>query len=608
MLVFPLAGCEGDNTNEQHADNGYYIENLSVKIDASKGDRSMLITEEFTYVFLVSSHGFYRDIPVNSGEKIRDIKVGSFLGSTDYHISHTNGQIRIRVGDEDSFVPLNMPVACKISYTMVTPKITDKPDVLLINAIGQGFSCAIKNASVEVLLPNTSQKTDFYVGKWGSNNSDEGGLSISYNNDKTQYNIALTEPLAAFNGLTVDFSLSEGSLSSYFDRELLITLIISLSLVALAVILKLIFGKSLPITPITNFYPPSDDGKQLSPLEIGYIIDNKCASSDVCSLIFYWASKGHILIGGEDGKDCYLSKIDELNDAPAYEKDLYNKIFESGDTVSVESLTDKTYKCVQAAQVAVKQEYTGSKSLFKPSVKGISIIMSVIACLVTFFVVFSAYIRVNSFYFNVFSVFSVIPVALSSFLGSYIVNNWIKLNNKRKKYFIGFIVITLLSSLIFVLLINHDVFSLAETFILFFSVTTSAWIAPFICSRTNFYNSKLNEVVGFRDFLLYAEKDKLETMLKENPQYYYDVLPYANVLGVSDIWQDKFAAIAVQPPAYWHSNTLFNIIIFNSFYRSAFTHISSTAISAPSSSSRSGGGFGGGFGGGGFGGGGGGRW
>ena len=66
--------------------------------------------------------------------------------------------------------------------------------------------------------------------------------------------------------------------------------------------------------------------------------------------------------------------------------------------------------------------------------------------------------------------------------------------------------------------------------------------------RTREYAEALGGIVGFRDYIRLAEKDKMETMLEENPSFYYDILPYAQVLGVSDIWTDKFAGLSMQPP------------------------------------------------------------
>ena len=97
-------------------------------------------------------------------------------------------------------------------------------------------------------------------------------------------------------------------------------------------------------------------------------------------------------------------------------------------------------------------------------------------------------------------------------------------------------------------------------------------------------------------------------MLEENPELYYKVLPYAQVLGVTDEWENKFVGILLKPP-YWYVGprmTAFDYVIINRSMRRSFA----TAMMRPqpkggSTVGRSGGGgsFGG-FGGGGFGGGG----
>ena len=58
-----------------------------------------------------------------------------------------------------------------------------------------------------------------------------------------------------------------------------------------------------------------------------------------------------------------------------------------------------------------------------------------------------------------------------------------------------------------------------------------------------------------------AEKEKLETLVMENPTYFYDILPYTYVLGISDKWIKKFESIAIEPPQ-WYGGTDFNYIRF----------------------------------------------
>ena len=134
--------------------------------------------------------------------------------------------------------------------------------------------------------------------------------------------------------------------------------------------------------------------------------------------------------------------------------------------------------------------------------------------------------------------------------------------------------------------------------------------------RTKFYTEMLNQLLGFKDFLECAEKDQLETLIEDNPDYYYTTLSYANVLGVSDKWMEKFEDLTLPDPAFYQSAEPFhNTIMFNAAYRAVFATIRENSIAMPANANSCGrgghgGGFsggGGGFSGGGFGGGGGGR-
>ena len=100
-------------------------------------------------------------------------------------------------------------------------------------------------------------------------------------------------------------------------------------------------------------------------------------------------------------------------------------------------------------------------------------------------------------------------------------------------------------------------------------------------------------------------------MVIHNPSYFYDILPYTYVLGVSDKWIKKFETISFQEPSWYDSRSTFNIVSFGSFMNNTMTSAQNVMSSSPSSRSgvsSGGGSSGGGSAGGGSGGGGGGSW
>lgn len=63
----------------------------------------------------------------------------------------------------------------------------------------------------------------------------------------------------------------------------------------------------------------------------------------------------------------------------------------------------------------------------------------------------------------------------------------------------------------------------------------------------------VGKIRGFRNFLDLAEKEKLEELVNENPEYFYDILPYAYSLNLSSKWIKKFESIAMMPPEWYSS-------------------------------------------------------
>ena len=109
----------------------------------------------------------------------------------------------------------------------------------------------------------------------------------------------------------------------------------------------------------------------------------------------------------------------------------------------------------------------------------------------------------------------------------------------------------------------------------------------YLPKRTPYGNEILSKINGFKNFLETVEKDKLETMVMQDPTYFYNILPYTYVLGVSDKWIKNFESIALQSPSWYDSPTEFNITSFESFMNSTMTSVQSAMSSSPSSDSDS---------------------
>ena len=136
----------------------------------------------------------------------------------------------------------------------------------------------------------------------------------------------------------------------------------------------------------------------------------------------------------------------------------------------------------------------------------------------------------------------------------------------------------------------------------------SAGCAIFMKKRTDRGQRLTGRVLGLRNFILYAEKDRLAILVEDDPTYFYSILPYAYALGLSDIWAEHFRGLTLEPPTWYYGPdgwTTWYMLSrldrnMNSFQR-AMTSAPASSSSGPHGGSFGGGG-GGGFTGGGFGG------
>ena len=156
-----------------------------------------------------------------------------------------------------------------------------------------------------------------------------------------------------------------------------------------------------------------------------------------------------------------------------------------------------------------------------------------------------------------------------------------------------------------------------------------AAVASFIClfftafmkKRTDKCVDWMGRLLGLKEFIETAELDRLKAMAEENPEWFYNVLPYTYVFGLSDVFAKRLETLAIPAPQWYVSSSpdyrTWNYYMFSRQMSKSMQHVTSTLTKVDpgsasggsgSSGGYSGGSSSGGFSGGGFGGGGGGSW
>lgn len=632
--IFVVAELLPDDTEPQ-SDYGVRFESFDVTVEW-KDDRSCTVTQVIDARFDVMSHGIYVDIPVNSGEKVRDLKIET-TPDLPCKIEREGGNkiIRARVGDPDRYFRSGSGMTCVVTYECITPEHPSDKNILAFNAIGGGWTNRTEKATVTMIYPAAPEKAGDEYGIWvGGKKVAEGGghgVNVAWSADGRTVTVTVEDrsngyALDAFEAVELAYKMPEGVLKAHSDTEYLYALIGGIIL-ALAAVPAKIFVKNKPLTPIVDYYPPRIDGingdkRHMLPVQMGKIVDGSCSPSDVTSLIFHWASNGYLAISERDG-ETYFAKLKEIDAVTRYERDMFNKLFDKAvvendeqsefynkPVISMDKLKGKFAASINATKTAVDAEYRGK--LYKKSGIVICAGMYLLSFLFGACAVMLTSLRVGGSVYAMGGVIAFIPQVFAVLLGIMLTTYYPKLSaTKRKAYTVIYCAASVAIAAVAVLLAPVDVMSVLEKIFVVIGWSVPSALAPFFILRTPFYDEQLNAILGFRDFLRDAEKERLEALLEENPQYYYDILPYANVLGVSDIWQDKFKALTIEPPKYYYGCgvDVFDLMILNSLLHnvgSTLTYVPPKSNSGSFSGKGHGGG--GGFSGGSFGGGGGGRW
>ncbi len=79
----------------------------------------------------------------------------------------------------------------------------------------------------------------------------------------------------------------------------------------------------------------------------------------------------------------------------------------------------------------------------------------------------------------------------------------------------------------------------------FICIIVNLFFMAFMKRKTEYGEQITAKVKGFRNFLITAEKSKLEALVQENPHYFYNILPYTYALNISKKWIKKFEDISM---------------------------------------------------------------
>lgn len=598
------------NNNVFASSYDYTINSYDVNMSVNENN-TFDITENISAFFNVQKHGIYRNIPTLNNVKRTDgtestirAKITNLKVSDEYSVSTSSNEKEIKIGNNDKTYTGKKDYVISYNYNIGKDKLKDK-DELYFNLIGPNWDTTISNFTFKITMPKDFDKSKigFSSGEYGSTYNDK----ITYNVDGNVITGKYNGTLNSFEALTIRIELPDG----YFLKQSkfegffnVICILIPILLLVVSYIFWHKYGKDKKVIETVEFYPP----EAMNSLEVGFSYKGYAESKDVTSLLIYLADKGYLKIEEFEettlkiikSKSFKIIKLKEYDGDSKEEKLFFNGLFLSGDEVKKSDLVDMFYlttnKVISSISSKENKEKLFEKGIFKNKL--------VILCCIIFTFMFITIRPLYNYGMDISSIcisqlIGIAFISILVFLLSSINGNMMVVIN---------IFVALVSSLIFLGSAIFESNIYIVTFIIgFICISIDLILSKLISRRTEYGNEILGKIRGFKNFLLTAEKNKLEQLVEQDPKYFYNILPYTYVLGVSNKWMKKFESINIQPPDWYYSPSGFDMIVFSDFISSTMSSANSAMTSSPNSSS--GGGFsGGGFSGGGSGGGGGGSW
>jgi uncharacterized membrane protein YgcG len=529
-------------------------------------DRLLQIKESITYDFGgTEHHGIERFIPVvydRSGAKYR-LRLSVDDATVDgvpvqQSVSNQGSDIRIRLGDPDEYVTGRKTYVINYSTNRAINDFPNEQEKEFYwNVTGNGWDVAIDQASFVLEGPVPATKVICFTGYYGSTESD-----CRITQEGNTIRVTATRPFEAREGLTIAVRYPASALKDIPITQTLFDLLLDNVWLALPVLVFIIMfaiwqrhGKDPKGrgTVIAHYEEP----RKLPPGLLDALLQQEFSSRAVTATILDLGRRGFLKLSfeGEPEKSGWftkapvftLHKLKEANESLlAYEKTIFDGLFEDGDEVTIESKKDGSFwKAIQTARTEAFDELK-TRGLFGKNpgvVRGVWFMVA--------FVVGASGFFLSDAFGSLFILSSVLSALIV------IVFGW-QMPRKTEE--------------------GAIVAEEAEGFRTFLSVTE-------------------------RDRLDFSDAPE------RRPDQFARFLPAAVAFGVEEKWAKQFAGIQVQPPSYMNGNTSGWTAASYAHAFHAFHDASVSGIyHNPSSGGSGGSGFSGGGSGGGMGGGGGGSW
>ncbi|MEG1010464.1 MAG: DUF2207 domain-containing protein [Ruthenibacterium sp.] len=607
-------------------DDGYRI--TSFAVDATLHENNTVTqTETITVEYLVPRHGMFRTLPTLvsvwrtvDGERVKmtyRTKISDMsVEGAPYETSNEDGIYTIRIGDPDEVVTGSVTYVIHYKYDIGDDRVADY-DELNYSLNGPDCDTTIDNFSFQMHfdkpIPQESLAgVALYSGAYGAQDN-AAGIEFTVTPDLISGHAPATLP--SHNAVTVHARLPEGYFVGARSISMLPAWIAFLAMIALSLytLLRIFITRHRRPVQTVEFYPP----KGLTSADVGYIIDGTADDRDLISLVIWLADQGYLTIASceDDEKAMQLTKVKNLPaDMPEYVKVFFNALFLSGEVRRLDQVDSSFYTSFTKAKQALDSyQNEDARLLHNPASRVRAFLLPIGSALLWGVFAFFCACRVE--FYPILPIIFAVAALCGCTLFTISADGRSDFSSVAARIWHAVLPLFMAVIALFCAAIPMGSSLFEPALFIFIGAVLCALcclLAPRLVQDTPYRLEMAGKLLGLRNFIKQAELPRLKLLVDENPAYFYNILPYAYVFGLSDKWVTQFESLALAPPVWYTGSNAFGYIWFDQAMHhsldSSLRSLQTESHNAGSGGSSGWGGSSGGFSGGGFGGGGTGSW
>ena len=540
-----------------NSDAGYIIENYKMDIIVNE-DNTFDVTETIDVRFTEKGkRGIIRNIPRanflkrENGEYSKNIAYLTNLEvNDDFKYTKDRKYYNIKIGKNDVVASKEKTYIIKYKYDIGKDPLKDI-DEFYFYIIGEGWNTTINNVEFKIKMPKMFDENKVKFFNVYKNNF--RNLHLNYIIREKTIIASYNKKLQPNEGLSIRMILPKG----YFYRKwipftnaMLIKMFISLILVIVAIIIWMSDEKKKWIVCKREYYPPNNMNSLVLTLLYYGIKD------DAVMLLVSLLNKGYlrfeeIRYDSSNWKNFKIIKIKDYDGNDKYEKIIFEELFKNKDVIEKEEYKYIINDITQKVYDGIDIESFNKKRIDKKSVriKNLIFIMSMIVMTFMFWsspsdIIIKAIIML---------VFRWVEKRMYPFI-------------KTKTYWI-FIMSLIIVPFDFLF---NGIIRLEDSYLIeFIFESVCFFILTVLFIKKNKVIKEnimiLERIDSFYKFLRNPRRDKLNELIKNDPNYLYKMIPYIVSLNLLERYNNKYIKDllnALGSPAWYEGNEEFKLNLF----------------------------------------------